>query len=69
MVFPAVMIAAAASDEPTVALSTNAPIAMPGQIRRPKTKSAARAMPVGGQNGVTCPSTSSCSRPSFAAAK
>jgi hypothetical protein len=46
---------------------TLAPMRIPGQSRRPKISSAARAMPVGGHTSVANPATGLNVRPSFAA--
>ena len=44
-----------------------APMRIPGQSRKPKISSAARAMPVGGHTSVANPATGWNVRPSFAA--
>ena len=67
-VFPVAMPAATAIGA-TEAFASSAPIQTPGQTRRPRSITAASAMPVGGHTTVTCGATNASSSPSFAAAK
>jgi hypothetical protein len=57
-VLPAAITAAPRGDGPIGRLTANAAMAMAGQTRRPMTNMATRAIPVGGQIGVTRPCTS-----------
>ena len=68
-VFPTAIPPAVQSGWSRVALARKAPRVMPGQARGPSTRSAASAMPVGGQTTVTCLATKANLNPSFAAAK
>ena len=56
-VLPTAMTAAPSGDGPIGRFTANAPRAMAGHARRPMTRKATRAIPVGGQIGVTCPWT------------
>src|SRR6266487_3500755 len=66
-VLPAAMSAAPTGDGPIGRLTANAPKAMAGQTRGPMTRKATRAIPLGGQTGVTCPWTTAKLRLSRAA--
>jgi hypothetical protein len=50
-------------------LARKAPSAIPGQTDRPRSQTAARAIPVGGQTTDTCSATEASFRLSFAATK
>ena len=54
-VLPHAMAAAPSGDGPSGRLTANAAIAMAGHIRRPRVRNVTRAIPVGGQIGVTWP--------------
>ena len=56
-VLPAAMTAAPRGEGPMGRLTASAPRNMDGQTRRPNTRIATRAIPVGGQMGVTWPCT------------
>src|ERR1700729_382403 len=66
-VLPVAIAAAVQIGSELRALLTNAPIQMPGHTRYPQSKSAASAMPVGGQTAVTCFVANASVNPSFAA--
>ena len=61
-VLPTAMIAAPSGDGPSGRFTARAPTNMAGHTRLPNTSRATRAMPVGGQTGVTWPCTSARSR-------
>ncbi|CAM5484393.1 hypothetical protein SAURM35S_06332 [Streptomyces aurantiogriseus] len=65
-VLPTVMASTGRIDGPSVTFTRNAPSATAGQARRPHSSRTTSAMPVGGQNGVTCPRTSCCCNPILA---
>ena len=65
-VLPAPMPSAANFEIGVSALPTNAPSAMPGHSRTPKSSSAPMATPVAGQTGETFPWMLASSRPSLA---
>jgi hypothetical protein len=55
--------------KPVEKFARNAPRAMPGQNREPKMRSAASAIPVGGQTGDTFLCAKAINNPSLAAPK
>jgi len=57
-VFPTAMMAAPNGEGPSGRLTANAATATAGQARRPTSRKATSAIPVGGQIGVTWPWTS-----------
>ena len=68
-VLPHAMTAAPSGEGPRGRLTANAPRAMAGHIRGPSMRKVTRAIPVGGQIGVTCPWTSARFRLRRAAAQ
>jgi hypothetical protein len=68
-VFPAPIANAAGKEAPAIRFTQAAPRRMPGHSRLPKRRSAASAMPVGGQTRVANPLTASSSRPNRAVTK
>jgi hypothetical protein len=63
------MAAATGIDAPLVAFASSAPSAIAGQVRGPKSTTAASAIPAGAQTGVMTPWATESSSPNFAAAK
>jgi len=61
-VFPTAVTAAATADVLIGRLTANAPIATPGQSRRPQRRKPASAIPVGGHSGVMFSPTSASRR-------
>lgn len=61
-VFPAAVAAAATREVLIGAFTRSAAIPTPGHSRRPNTRNATRAIPVGGHRGVTFSSTSAMRR-------
>lgn len=68
-VFPIAIPAEVATAPVVVRFTRNAPSAMAGQIRRPKRRAAATAIPLGTQNGLALALTEARARPSLPARK
>jgi hypothetical protein len=66
-VFPTAIAVATPTETPLVAFEMIAPAATAGQSCGPRRRSAATAMPAGGQTGVITPCATESSSPNFAA--